>query len=228
MAYKKRLEGWFFFLKKISVKTFFSPLLKLSCHVLNGGGWRSGRLGEKRELLKAFIFISAITQSLLRCDRRRKAANQTYVHCISIGLQFGFQHFEICIISAVKGHSVHGNDEPKTLRYPPQSLVILSNSGRTRNQDRLSSAWWELLRLRADLQLPTFKKLKCGVCIQFTLDLKRQCSGWNPDQAKPTENEFSCSMVNKSSVVKILMFWSFPLIVSDLPCQPIEKVNNKG
>jgi len=55
-------------------------------------------------------------------DRHKKAASQTYVHCISIGLRFGFEHFEIYIISAVKGCSVHGDDKPETLGYPLQLL----------------------------------------------------------------------------------------------------------
>ena len=73
-------------------------------------------------------------------DRRRKAANQTYVHCISIGLHFGFQHFEI-YISSEKGRSVHGDDKPETLGYPLQSLVVPSNNGGSKEQGRLSGAW---------------------------------------------------------------------------------------
>lgn len=134
-----------------------------------GGG---GRRGGCWKHLSSFLPSPSVYYAVI--DRRRKAANQTYVHCISIGLRFGFQHFEIYIISAVKGGSVHGNDKPETLWYPLQSLVIPSNSGRPRNQDKLSSAWWELLLVRADLLLPTFKKLKCVVCLQVTLELKRQ------------------------------------------------------
>lgn len=162
---------------------FFKSLLRLfSPHSLNslvmcwvgvdgdrgGGGRRRGCWKH----LSSFLPSPSVYYTVI--DRRRKAASQTYIPCISIGLCFGFLHFEIYIISAVKGRSVHRDDKPKTLRYPVQSLVIPSKSGRARNQDRLSSAWWELLLVRADLLLSASKKLKCGVCLQVILELKWQ------------------------------------------------------
>lgn len=176
MAYKKRFEHVFWVFFKSLLRLFFPLLFKLSCHVLSGGGWRSGVVGGEGEgcwkHLSSFLPSPSVYYAVI--DRRRKAANQTYVHCISIGLRFGFQHFETYIISAVKGRSVCRDDKPKTLGYPLQSLVIPSNSGRPRNQGRLSNPWWELMLVRADLLLPTFKMLKCVVRLQVTLGLKRQ------------------------------------------------------
>lgn len=175
MACKKRFLVVFFFFW-VFVKTFSPHSLNspVMCWVGVGGDQGGGgRRGCCWKHFSSFLPSPSVYYAVI--DRRRKAANQTYIHCISIGLRFGFQHFEIYIFSSEKGRSVHGDDKPETLGYPLQSLVIPSNHGGSKEQDRLSGAWWELLLIRADLLLPRFKKLGCDFCLQsVTLGLKRQ------------------------------------------------------